>query len=60
MQLDPERVAERAEGLTQFVWLFRYPGDPDTPAPEEAQDALALAREVYGAVLQRLPLEVRP
>lgn len=53
-------LAERAEDLTQFVWLYRYPGDEEEPTPEEAEEALALAGEVYEAVLARLPAEVRP
>ncbi len=53
-------LAERAEDLTQFAWLFRYPGEPEEPAQEEAEAALALARAVYDAVLARLPEEVRP
>ena len=53
-------LAERAEDLTQFAWLFRYPGEPEEPTREEAQGALALAREVYDSVLTRLPEEVRP
>lgn len=53
-------LAERAEDLTQFAWLFRYPGEPEEPSREEAKDALALAREVYDAVLVRLPGVVRP
>jgi HEPN domain-containing protein len=53
-------LAERAEDLTQFAWVFRYPGEPEEPSHEEAESALALAREVYDAVLSRLPPEVRP
>lgn len=33
-------LAERAEDLTQFAWLFRYPGEPELPPREEAQAAL--------------------
>ncbi|WP_447972359.1 HEPN domain-containing protein [Nitrospira sp. Kam-Ns4a] len=53
-------LAQRAEDLTQFAWVFRYPGEPEQPSREEAEAALALAREVYEAVLARLPGEVRP
>ncbi|HWP28956.1 MAG TPA: HEPN domain-containing protein [Chloroflexota bacterium] len=53
-------LAGRAEDLTQFAWLFRYPGEPESPTREEAEGALALARAVYEAVLARLPEEVRP
>ncbi len=46
--------------LTDFVWRYRYPGESTEPPLSEAQDALTLAREVYEAVLGRLPAEVRP
>ena len=53
-------ICRRADPLTVFAWAFRYPGDPDPPSAEEARAALALAREVYEAMLARLPREVRP
>lgn len=53
-------LAGRAEDLTPFAWLFRYPGDSGAPAFHEAREALEVAREVYEAVLSRLPAEVRP
>jgi len=49
----------RASGLTEYAWKFRYPGEPEEPPLEEAEDALAMARDVYEAVLARLPQEVR-
>jgi HEPN domain-containing protein len=52
-------LAEQAEDLTQFAWIFRYPGEPEEPSNEEAEIALALAQEVYEAVLSRLPAEVQ-
>ena len=51
---------DRARDLTPFAWRFRYPGTPSVPAREEAEEALAVAREVYQAILDRLPEEVRP
>jgi HEPN domain-containing protein len=53
-------LSEWAEDLTQFAWVFRYPGEPEEPSREEAESALALAREVYDTVLSRLPAEVGP
>ena len=53
-------TVDRAVPLTKYVWKFRYPDDPDEPTPEEAEKALAMAREVFDAVLVRLPSEVRP
>jgi predicted nucleotidyltransferase len=55
-----ESLCRRAEGLTTFAWIFRYPGEPEEPPVEDAFGALALAREVYQAVISRRPGEVRP
>ena len=55
-----ENLLRRAAPLTEYAWKFRYPGEPDAPTPDEAEAALALAREVYDAILNRLPAEVRP
>jgi predicted nucleotidyltransferase/HEPN domain-containing protein len=46
----------RAKSLSEYVYLFRYPG-VDDPKLEQGRIALALAREVYEAVAQRLPPE---
>ena len=53
-------VCRRANPLSVFAWLFRYPGDAEEPEPEEVQEPLALARQVYDAVCARLPTEVCP
>ena len=43
-------VIDKAVPLTKYAWEFRYPGESEAPSPEEAQAALAMAREVYDAV----------
>ncbi len=55
-----EALCRSAEGLTTFAWIFRYPGELEEPAMEDAVSAQALARDVYNAVLSRLPGEVGP
>lgn len=55
-----EALCRRAERLTPFAWIFRYPGDVEEPPVGEIAEALALAREVCDAVLARLPADVRP
>lgn len=55
-----EPLLQRATRLTDYAWKYRYPGEPDEPSREEAESALALAREVYDAVLGRLPADVWP
>jgi HEPN domain-containing protein len=55
-----EPLLRRAAPLTEYAWKFRYPGEPEPPPLNEAEAALALARKVYEAILDRLPSEVRP
>jgi HEPN domain-containing protein len=61
-QIEPGLTSfgRRAARLTDYAWKYRYPGEPHEPPREEAESALALAREVYDAVLARLPADVRP
>lgn len=53
-------AVDRAVPLTEYAWKFRYPGPADEPTREEAQDAVALAREVYSAIIALLPAEAKP
>lgn len=61
-QLEPTLgpTVQAAARLTEYAWKFRYPGEPAEPTREETEEALSLARDVYEAVLRRLPEEVRP
>ena len=59
LQPEIEPLLRRAAALTEYAWKFRYPGDPDEPTQEEADEALAIAREVFDAILARLPNEIR-
>jgi HEPN domain-containing protein len=54
-----ESLLIRAAGLTQYAWKFRYPGEPHEPSREEAERAIALAREVYDAIVSHLPGDAR-
>ena len=53
-------TVDKAVPLTKYAWKFRYPDDPEEPTREEAEKALALAREVFDAIRARLPSEARP
>jgi len=44
--------------LTQYAWEFRYPGEPEEPTMEEADEALALARDACKALSSRLPPKI--
>jgi len=53
-------VVDRAVPLTEYAWKYRYPGEHPGPSREEAEGALAIAREAFEAILARLPEVVRP
>ena len=53
-------LIDRAVPLTEYAWKFRYPGEPEEPSREEAEEALATARRIYDAALARLPEELHP
>jgi HEPN domain-containing protein len=54
-----KEIVDRAVPLTEYAWKFRYPGEPELPSKKEAKEALAVATEVFGEVVKRLPKEVR-
>lgn len=62
LTFDPtlQSIVDRAVELTPYAWQYRYPGEPAEPSLQEAEAALALAREIYEAILARLPKEVWP
>lgn len=49
---------DRVVPLTEFAWLFRYPGAPARPLEAEARDALDRARAIFQAISIRLPAEI--
>ena len=51
---------DRAVPRPEYAWKFRCPGDPEEPTQQEADEALAIAREVFDAILAHLPTEIRP
>ena len=53
-------VVDSAAPLAQYAWKFRYPGESAEPTHEEAERAIATAREAYDAVIACLPAEVHP
>lgn len=46
--------------LTDFAWVYRYPGDPPALDLTEAAKALTTAHTLYDAILNLLPSEVHP
>lgn len=55
-----EQFLESAVPLAEYAVTFRYPSDEPDPTIEQAQDALAVARQVWQYVLERLPSETHP
>ena len=53
-------LIDQAAPLTEYAWKFRYPGDPESVDENEAAEALAIARKVYGGVEARVPQDCRP
>lgn len=53
-------LVDRAVPLTEYAWKFRYPGDHEDVPREEAERALAIAREAFEAVRSRVPEAARP
>ena len=56
---DFEKLRTAAITLTPYAVTTRYPGDLPEITTQESQAALALARQVWGFVLARLPEEAR-
>jgi HEPN domain-containing protein len=46
--------------VSAYAIAPRYPGSGGEPTIEEAQEAIELAREMYDAVIARLPDDVKP
>jgi HEPN domain-containing protein len=59
--LDPtlEPICREIVELTVYAWIYRYPGDPDPPNSEEAEEATALSRRLVDELLRKLPPDVR-
>ena|ERR1035438_1383061 len=45
--------------LTEYAWMFRYPGAPRDIEEGEAETALRLARRLYEDIAGRLPADAR-
>jgi len=53
-------LVDQAVPLTEYAWKFRYPGEHEGATRDESERALVIAREVFEAVLARLPQDARP
>jgi HEPN domain-containing protein len=53
-------IVDEAVPLSEYAWLYRYPGPPPAPTIDEAITARAIARRVYQAILERVPAQAHP
>jgi len=53
-------LADQAGPLSEYAWKFRYPGESEDPAREEAEQALAVARNVYETILSSVSPKAQP
>src|SRR5207249_4160120 len=50
-------IVDEAVPLSEYAWLYRYPGYPPAPSMDEAIAARVIARRVYQAILERVPAQ---
>jgi hypothetical protein len=55
-----EPILRKAAVLTEYAWKFRYPGDVEEIDIKEADDAMALAAQVFEEMKRRIPKEAHP
>jgi hypothetical protein len=55
-----QTIVDEAVPLTEYAWLYRYPGPAVVPGLTEAEMAYAIAQRVYGAILNRIPNAAHP
>jgi HEPN domain-containing protein len=62
LTIDPSlrTLVDQAAPLSQYAWRFRYPGEEVQPTADEARESLQIARQVFGAILDRLPPDAHP
>jgi len=54
------QVSSRVAPISGYSEQSRYPGGWEEPSLDEARQALKLARELFDAILARLPTETKP
>jgi len=53
-----EPLLREAAPLTEYAWKFRYPGEYEEPAPEEAKSAIETTRNVLKVLSEKLPKDI--
>jgi HEPN domain-containing protein len=62
IKIDPslEPLLRSAFKLTVYAWAFRYPEEPEEPLSGDTPSAMLIARDVYEAILAKLPADTKP
>ena len=59
LDVEFEQIRHIPSILTPYAIAFRYPGDVIEPDPQDADEALRLAVELFDFVINKMPGEVR-
>jgi len=59
LDIEFEQMRNITSVLTPYAIAFRYPGDVIEPDPQDANEALRLAVEVFDFVLNKMPDDVK-
>jgi hypothetical protein len=59
LDIEFEQIMDFSSILTPYAIAFRYPGDVIEPDPQDADEALRLAVEVFDFVLNKMPDDVK-
>lgn len=62
LEVDPslEEALRSAAYLTEYVWRFRYPGEPEIPERWEVKEAISVAGHANSDIMSKLPEETHP
>lgn len=59
LDIEFEQIMDISSILTPYAIAFRYPGDVIEPDPQDADEALRLAVEVFDFVINKMPDDVK-
>lgn len=61
VEIDPslEQLVARAAPLTDYAWMYRYPGGPEEPSREDTSEALNATHALSQGIIERLPEEIQ-
>lgn len=62
LRIDPslQNIVDDVVPLSEYAWLYRYPGPAEPPTTDDARRARELVERVYQVILDRIPVEAHP